>query len=507
MKKIWQKSLASMVSAALCLTAFVGCLTVNAAEYAGTISSAGTTVSETATEAKVTLTLSSPDAAMNIAAIAATTDFGTLTAVEAKGDNCKIDETKDLANGRFYVDAIDNVKGFNTADVILTFTKAEKVAVGNHPVTITYFAKESAATWNEDIVNLTVSGDINITVTSATTKPVVDASVRFATDILIKEKAAIRLRLLKSTFTAAGYSDYNITVDYGYYDVNNNLSKAFDTKTYYSSDFKPLNSGVDYFVLACQAMYEINLPLKVTANYLDANGEVVAYNVLLDTTLKDLLVAKMPTWVADSNQQATCTQGVDLVNYATALQNNFAEDGSDLAAAEKINVGFEDYQATYASTQTDFTYNTTFTRDMSAAVKVAVDYIPGASNDIRFRLLPGTIGLDRITMDVTYTSGYQNEVITVSGISGTSLELVNTGVYAYTFTQLALYDLNKTVTATIYVDGSKINTVEYCLEHYIYNHLDPNGLNYSGTSDLEKAALVAAMRFAASTRSANGIAN
>lgn len=169
MKKILQKSLASMVSAALCLTAFVGCLTVNAAEYAGTISSAGTTVSETATEAKVTLTLSSPDAAMNIAAIAATTDFGTLTAVEVEGTNCKIDDIKDLAKGRFYVDAIDNNKGFNTAAVTLTFTKAEKVGVGNHPVTITYFAKKSAATINEDIVNLTVSGDINITVTSAHT--------------------------------------------------------------------------------------------------------------------------------------------------------------------------------------------------------------------------------------------------------------------------------------------------------------------------------------------------
>ena len=170
MKKILQKSLASMVSAALCLTAFVGCLTVNAATtYQGTITSDGAEVSETAESATVTLNISSPNAAMNIAAIAATTDFGTLTAVEVEGTNCKIDETKDLAKGRFYVDAIDNVAGFNTAAVKLTFTKAENVAVGNYPVTITYFAKESAATWNEDIVNLVVTGDINITVTSGHT--------------------------------------------------------------------------------------------------------------------------------------------------------------------------------------------------------------------------------------------------------------------------------------------------------------------------------------------------
>ena len=37
MKKIWQKSLASMVSAALCLTAFVGCLTVSAEKGSATI--------------------------------------------------------------------------------------------------------------------------------------------------------------------------------------------------------------------------------------------------------------------------------------------------------------------------------------------------------------------------------------------------------------------------------------------------------------------------------------
>lgn len=510
MKKIWQKSLASMVSAALCLTAFVGCLTVNAATaYTGTITSKGATVAPTDAEATVKVTLAS-EALANTVAVQISSKYGALTAVKevdtateyyVDQDEIKLDE------GKFFVHAKTNAadKGFATAELVLTFAKAANVEEKDYEINIKAFAGYDGATYNEDTIDYVAANPIYITVKSATTKPIVDTSVRFATDILIQEKAAIRLRLLKSTFAAAGYSDYNITVDYGCYIPANNFSKAVAQETHASSEFNALSSTVDYLVLACQAMYEINLPIKVTANYLDAEGNVVAYNVILDTTLKDLLVAKMPTWVADSNQQATCTQIVDLVNYATSLQNYFGEEGSDLAAAEKINVRFEDYQATYASTQTDFNYNTTFNRDTTATVKAAVDYVPGASNDIRFRFLPGANELDRITIDIAYTNGYNKEEVKVSGISGSSLEQISSTIYAYTFSQLALYDFNKTVTATIYVDGTPVNTVEYCLENYVYNHFDPNGTNYSTTSETEKLMLASAMRFAASSRVAFGI--
>lgn len=172
MKKIWQKSLASMVSAALCLTAFVGCLTVNAADYQGTITSKGATVTTEATQATVTLTLSSPDAAMNVAAIAATSKYGTLVSVTENEDGYYIDDNKLLSEGKFFVDANNNAVGFKTANVVLTFEKGAEVAEGTYPVTVTYYAGESAATWTEKTVNLAVNGAINITVNAST--PVCD---------------------------------------------------------------------------------------------------------------------------------------------------------------------------------------------------------------------------------------------------------------------------------------------------------------------------------------------
>lgn len=70
MKKIWQKSLASMVSAALCLTAFVGCLTVNA-ETAGsaTVTVGEVTAKTTDTTVEVPVTIAvGEDATTGIAA-------------------------------------------------------------------------------------------------------------------------------------------------------------------------------------------------------------------------------------------------------------------------------------------------------------------------------------------------------------------------------------------------------------------------------------------------------
>ncbi|MGN0451430.1 MAG: hypothetical protein ACI4FN_04880 [Acutalibacteraceae bacterium] len=173
MKKIWQKSLASMVSAALCLTAFVGCLTVNAADYQGTVTSEGASVTTEEAQATVTLTLSSTSKAMNVAAIKVSTKYGALASVglvENKDDNYKIEkEGIDLASGKLFVEAIGNNEGFTTADVVLTFNKAEKIGEGTYPVEVLAFAGDTAASWDEKTINLAVDGAINITVTSSHT--------------------------------------------------------------------------------------------------------------------------------------------------------------------------------------------------------------------------------------------------------------------------------------------------------------------------------------------------
>ena len=363
MKKIWQKSLASMVSAALCLTAFVGCLTVNAATtYQGTITSDGVEVTETAESANVTLNISSPEAAMNIAAIAATTDFGTLTAVTVKGDNCKIDDIKDLAKGRFYVDAIDNNKGFNTAAVTLTFTKAEKVEVGNHPVTITYFAKESAATFNEDIVNLTVNGDININVTASTSvcehtwvvsgaTPATDATNGTATftcskcgktetNVPVSFDANARFVLVSATYSSeilmnfdaaesylGSYEEIAIVVDKEVWNANGETTHDY---TYYNAsditDTYVHKSGLNML------RWSLGIPPKmandnVTAMiYLKRNGQW--YNGTTATRSLVQYATNVYPSVQDENEKVLIAS---MLNYATWAQKHFNYDANNLA--------------------------------------------------------------------------------------------------------------------------------------------------------------------------------
>lgn len=184
MKKIWQKSLASMVSAALCLTAFVGCLTVNAATvHTGTIKSNGVAVATTATEAKLDVAVSVSNVTPGIAytGLKATTDFGTLKGVEIKSGEVKVEELSTDGvtsipaideNGSFIIAAIDTLNGANDYVLTLTFAKnasVELVEGAKYPVTITYLGSKDvgAANWNEDPIGFNVAVK-DITVTAAT---------------------------------------------------------------------------------------------------------------------------------------------------------------------------------------------------------------------------------------------------------------------------------------------------------------------------------------------------
>lgn len=188
MEKIFKKSLALLVSAALCLTAFVGCLTVNAETtvYNGTITATAEEIETTAETAVVTLDIASPDVRMNTAGIRVTTTFGKLISVETPEPEENNDyyiadpeelgkesTTINLDNGSFLIQAYSNGygehDGFGTAQAILTFAKDENVTLeagATFPITITYLGDVSAATWNEDIVNLVPAAEYAITVKS-----------------------------------------------------------------------------------------------------------------------------------------------------------------------------------------------------------------------------------------------------------------------------------------------------------------------------------------------------
>lgn len=453
MKKIWQKSLASMVSAALCLTAFVGCLTVNAATtYQGTIKSDGVEVTETAESANVTLNISSPEAAMNIAAIAATTDFGTLTAVTVKGDNCKIDDIKDLAKGRFYVDAIDNNKGFNTAAVTLTFTKAEKVEVGNHPVTITYFAKESAATFNEDIVNLTVNGDINITVTSATTEPVYDSSVKIVGKNGLFESDYSLLFYVPTTLPDGWYIEATMAK----YNKNTRLEDVTKTLTIDDLYDTTTISGNTYYrvalkgIAAKEVANEITVTLHKVVDGVDYYGDSIQYNLVSYATAR---IAK--------NQANEVAAMVAFLNYASAAQTRFGYNTTNLANAsltdeQKVvtpvseitdatrddnhividnpTATLNGFAPSYEDKMTLVTYCKVPDNYVEAGLKIKYEYTSGSINKVEYISLSESTVFNQVYRQVAFTGLAIKEVRTpvlVTVVDSNNNPISNTRRYSF----------------------------------------------------------------------------
>ena len=504
MKKIWQKSLASMVSAALCLTAFVGCLTVNAATtYQGTITSDGAEVSETAESATVTLNIASPDAAMNVAAIAATTDFGTLTAVEVEGTNCKIDETKDLAKGKFYVDAIDNVAGFNTAAVILTFTKAEGLQKGNYPVTITYFAKESAATWNEDIVNLVVTGDINITVTSGHThtwKFVSATPATYDSKYVETSKGTINLRCADCGIEESKELSFNMYSSL----LTPSIDAGAETKILFSTrkdliekngapeaNFIVINqtyvSGATNETVKTIADAKVStdssnrtvytLPIGVPAKQMVDNFNGMVYTCVngvwyngytVNTSIKDLAMSVVTSASTLEKTKKLCA---NLLVMGAQAQSYFNYNTQNLADADLVG----DY-ATYIDTtvpeliKDDTNFNNPFqsgevgfkTPAISMEDAVMIDYT------ILTTTYSGSEDLQNLKVVFSYI-GSSGETITEEVTSLTPV----TGGYSFSFGVAARY-MRTPITATVYNGDTKVSAdVVYGVESLLVQAMKP----------------------------------
>lgn len=176
-----------MVSAALCLTAFVGCLTVNAADYPGTITSAGAVITTEETVAQIDLVVSAnvPDEVKGMAytGLKVTTGFGKLTNAKVTSGAAYVETkttdgetpTPDIgADGQFIVAANDTSAGVKSFTVSLTFTKTVDTLTTETPyaVNVAYLGTKAdigAANWDEKSFAFDVSGVNGITVTSSHT--------------------------------------------------------------------------------------------------------------------------------------------------------------------------------------------------------------------------------------------------------------------------------------------------------------------------------------------------
>ena len=480
MKKIWQKSLACMVSAALCLTAFVGCLTVNAATtiYEGTITSEGATVTTDDAQATVTLTLSSENA-MNAAAIKVSTKYGKLASVNVgdyKEDNYKIEEGYVvLDTGKLFVEAIDNNAGFTTAKVVLTFDKAADVAEGTYPVTVSAFAGETAATWNEDIVNLAVTGEINITVNAATTEPVVDdalvitgASLGFGTSSL-----QMTFRMRKTVIELATYDHINLEISAQKYDPNTfNLTTPTEIVVA-KADMNSVGNFYTYIYSDIQ-LYELGLNLTYMLKAYDAEGNCVATSAVATTSPADSLKT---LYANNSSNEPLLTAITDTLVVGHESKLLFQKEGSDLESAASVIEGFDTSKATPSvdSYNTVNTHNATdaaWGKESTCAHQARISASIGKAPYLSYRIKgASSLDINKLSITVSYTQttgkGATAEYSRTFTSADSDYLTVAGSFITFKFDQIGLLDGARDVTFVATYDGAEVFNSVYSVETYL----------------------------------------
>lgn len=333
MKKIWQKSLASMVSAALCLTAFVGCLTVNAATttYTGKITSDGAAVEATATEAIVDLVVSAivPDGAKGMAYIGlkANTTFGALTGVVVTEGDAAVDLMSEDGesgeaigtDGQFIIKAKDTNKGVTSFKVRLTFKNGVgTLTAGNkYPVEVKYLGTSDigAANWDEDAFTFDVSGVNGITVNSGVYEAT-DLKFRSA-GITLANGFAIDFRVRKTMETDLGYSDIYVTFQKPRYNADGSLAGTKST-TVLASSRKEDSNNPENFVYTLTGIQPQELATQITATiYGTKDGHVYKGVTITYSALKFAT-----SMITNANQSAKMkTACADMINFAAAIQS------------------------------------------------------------------------------------------------------------------------------------------------------------------------------------------
>lgn len=509
MKKIFKKSLAIMVSAAICLTALIGCLSVSAATRGEGTFTVGSDSGKPGASVTVPIELeyTSGGEGMGIAAslfdVSFDTDALTITDIAA-GEDAKYDPgVEDFPGGGdvppqdiYTVEYRSNGETISVVDdavrilampaynetvpadsetvltsmtVNLTFTIKEGAAAQDYDIKITEqqtcdYGQAAPDEFdgftyagNEEFINMTIA---NGKVTVSAAGPVLDENIDLSGSYAsISAEINLVIVLNKATITA-DYAEYELEIvrntfnnQYMYQKLTDELTEA---DTSYGTRY--------YYVYAGIGMYEMNLPITVTAKALDAEGNVVAYNTV-EFNIVDMLKTVYNNASTSATMKATI---VDLLYLGTEAQKYFGKDGTDLAAVAFPTDGFDvesttefnpDELSTVESVDPEEAY-----ADADCSLNLNIAKNPGV-----YYIISGIADLDasKVTVEATYTNGLNGEEVTdVKSITDPSIPSF-AGKYYYVFNQIAFYDLDKTVKMTVKYNGKPVLTTEFAVETYI----------------------------------------
>lgn len=487
MKKIFKKSLAIMVSAAICLTALIGCLSVSAANGEAPVYTVATvegkkgeTVGVNVTGADLTkICGQSVDikfaAGLEIVKVYDNDEKRDLVLVNnetggeynilSNDDGTKTVRLVDIINFPEYGDTPALVTA--SFDVTISVTIPADASAGTeYPISIdeSQFADYDEA-WVYPILN---SG--KITVVEDATGPVEIQEVLVAHSILLTESVGSQIAVNVGSINTLGYSDYYLSIDYKSYASGYILEDK--TLTLNSNEYDRQNTSktVSYFYFTKIALYEMPLEYTVTVFLKNNENEVVAYSKST-SSIQSQALAYAQKYSTDIKLLTTL---VDMVNYGAAAQTFFAQlnPGSDIVDALLPTNGFEAYQQ-YASSTDDLpeSFNTIkeIIKDVPETTLVpTATILIGASNSIQYKFMANNYDSSKLSLEVSYLDSYGT--LQEATVPFTDLAVQQSGdntIYTYVYSDLAIYDLEKTVTVKIVNNGITELTYKYSVGNFV----------------------------------------
>lgn len=484
MEKIFKKSLALVLSAALCLTALVGCLTVSAEGASATVTVGSVEVNSDATTAKVPVTITASgdgiaaamfelkvdttkinlsglweDIATNIKT--ESDSIGINVSVSNDGDNVTTVASEDVY--RFIVEGVDptsgenvSIKQFTNASFDLTFNIASG-ATGENAIEFVKDAHAQACNAgkfnietgkfdgsDEALVPLTGTNG-KVTVASADT----EVNVTFRHNINFASKLDILFAVPTSSF--ADCESVYIVVEKELYDTTGAVTGT-ETTTINEYDSTSL-SGHYAFYYGGTLAKEMGSKVTAVVYGVKADGTKV-YTQRDNYSVLDYVKNRLSKTTNEKEKTAL----VNLMDYGTAAQNYFKYNTSNLVI-DSIDSSFLSYRGTldesvvtdaFTSTPNDGA-TVTLRKNMSFAssIEIIVGFVTSAT-DLKVKFDYTDINGSAQTLWVN-----SDQFKTDSGLTYAS------------FTAFTALEMDKVVTATLYSGDSPISdTITYSVYSY-----------------------------------------
>ena len=477
MRKLFTKSLACVIALTLCLTAFVGAVSVSAATKNATITVVDQEITQGTETVTVPVTITcDADVAINEAILIISSDLGAVTAIADAdvNDEAAVESVGDIKD-KVFVAA--RSEGYSVAKLNVTFAVAADKAVGDYNINIDVEGVK-AADYSENVVTLVYDGAGKVTVKVA--GPVEDETLAagITQRIYVDSSIGIKYEFDFYNWTAAGnaYDDFEYVITRKTYNNDDYAEQDATVVTYNRTNADTGYGEYDFFEATYVGitMYEMNVDIYATLN-MYKDGEIVATYTMPKTSIKELALQNFTSATRDDTKYLM----VDLLNVGAAAQEYFGKEGTDLHDVELANVGADQNYATvnYGELVDSSSAAGVITPALKLAGSPVLQYTVDFYGVIADENLPAAADLTFKSSYYSKAKGENTELVALGTDPAIDSSLGEYGYYTFTFEDIALYDADKVVTTEVILNaGTAEETVlatnTYSVETFISKNIN-----------------------------------